>query len=174
MATVLGASVAIAVARVPVETRYQRDVAELVSVADAVPRGSTLLKVQLWRDPPEDGDLRNPYRDALRHEVSRLAVLTGGVDVGHYEAVLDYFPAQFRAATDPRAAVDPGGRGLWSVPPRVDVRPDVVDVVLVLGRRRASERQLRLGAPVLAQVEAGYRRVAVSGRTGLVEVWVRR
>ena len=171
--TVLGAALAVAVLRVPVETRYQRDVAELMSVADDVPRGSRLLKVQLWRDPPGQGRVRNPYRDALRHEVSRLAVLTGGIDVGHYEAVLDYFPARFRESTDPREAVDPSGTGLWSVPPRVTVRPDVVDVVLVLGRERASDRQLTGGAPVLAAVEAGYRRTAVSERTGLVEVWVR-
>lgn len=173
VAAVLGAALAVAVLRVPVEARYQRDVAELMSVADDVPRGSRLLKVQLWRDPPGEGRVRNPYRDALRHEVSRLAVVTGGIDVGHYEAVLDYFPARFREDADPRAAVDPAGTGLWSVPPRVDVRTDTVDVVLVLGRRRASERQLRGGAPVLAAVEAGYRRVAVSRRTGLVEVWVR-
>ncbi|MCW2608402.1 MAG: hypothetical protein JWO60_3095 [Frankiales bacterium] len=175
VAVVLGCAVTVGVLRAPTEARYQREVAELVSVADAVPPGSRLLKVQLWRDPPADGDLRNPYRDALRHEVSRLAVLTRGIDVGHYEAVTDYFPARFRPATDPRAAVDPDGAGLWKVPPQqVTVRPDVVDVVVVLGRRRASARQLRLAAPVLADLEAGYRRVEVSERTGLAEVWVRR
>ncbi len=172
---VLGCAVAVGVLRAPTEARYQRDVAELLSVADAVPPGSRLLKVQLWRDPPADGDLRNPYRDALRHEVSRLAVLTGGLDIGHYEAVTDYFPARFRPENDPRAAVDPTGTGLWRVPPQqVRLRRDVVDVVIVLGRRRASPRQLRLADPVLADLRSGYRRVAVSERSGLAEVWVRR
>ncbi|MCW2777575.1 MAG: hypothetical protein JWN17_1300, partial [Frankiales bacterium] len=171
---VLGCALAAGLLRVPQERRYQAEVAELMSITPAVPRGSTLLKLQLWRDPPEHGHLRNHYRDALRHEMGRVAVVTGGVDVGHYEAVLDYFPARFRKGDDPRHAVDPTGQGLWSVPPRVDVRTDVVDVVVVLGRRRASPRQLRLAAPQLAQLEAGYRRVAVSARTGLAEVWVRR
>lgn len=174
VAAVLGVAVAVALLRVPVETRYQRDVAELVSVAGEVPRGSVLLKVQLWRDPPERGRLRNPYRDALRHQLGRLAVLTDSVDAGHYEAVLDYFPTRFRTADSPRAAVDPTGRGLWSVPPEVDVTAGVVDVVVVLGRQRASTRQLTEAAPVLADLERAFTRVAVSERTGLAEVWVRQ
>ncbi len=171
---VLGSAVAVGVLRAPVEARYQRDVAELLSVADAVPRGSVMVKVQLWRDPPGGGEVRNAYRDALRHQLGRVAVLRDSVDAGHYEAVLDYFPARFRAGTDPRRAVDPTGRGLWSVPPAIDLAAPAVDVVVVEGRRRASERQLRLAGPVLAQLEAGFTRVAVSRRTGLAEVWVRR
>ncbi|MCU1691037.1 MAG: hypothetical protein JWM64_128 [Frankiales bacterium] len=172
--TVLGAAVAVGVLRAPTEARYQREVTELLSVAGAVPTGSVMVKLQLWRDPPGGGDVRNPYRDALRHELGRVAVLRSSVDAGHYEAVLDYFPTRFRPEADPRHAVDPSGQGLWKVPSQVDLTAPVVDVVVVEGRRRASARQLALAAPALAQLEAGYSRVAVSRRTGLVEVWVRR
>ncbi|MDP9435669.1 MAG: hypothetical protein M3P93_10935, partial [Actinomycetota bacterium] len=180
VAVVLGAAALLALLRVPTELRYQRDVAELVSVAPHVPARSVLLKVQLWRDPPGGGGVRNPYRDALRHEVSRLAALTGSVDAGHYEAVLPYFPVRFRQGESPRRAVDRTGQGLWRVPPDIDLvaagpgpRPDVV---LVLGRDRAPARALARPAAVrvLGQLERYYRRVAVSERTGLVEVWVPR
>ena len=180
VALALGAAAVLAAVRAPTELRYQRDVAELMSVAPHVPRGSVLLKVQLWRDPPGGGRVRNPYRDALRHAMSRLAVLTGSVDAGHYEAVLPYFPVRFRPEANPRRVVDPTGRGLWRVPPDVDLvdvgpgpRPDVV---VVLGRDRAAPQALTRPAAVrvLGQLERRYRRVAVSERTGLAEVWVPR
>jgi hypothetical protein len=174
VATLLGAALAVGLLRAPTEARYQREVAELMSVAPAVPRGSVLLKLQLWRDPPSGGTVRNPYRDALRHEVGRLAVVTGGADAAHSEAALDYFPARFRAATSPRRLIDPAGTGLYDVPPQIDLRAaePVVDVVIVLGRRHASAEAL--AEPVLAELPTAYRRVAVSRPTGLAEVWVRR
>jgi hypothetical protein len=36
-----------------------------------------------------------------------VAVLTNGVDVGHYEAELTYFPTRFRRDVDVRRQVDP-------------------------------------------------------------------
>jgi hypothetical protein len=173
----LGAAVALTAIRVPTEVRYQRDVAELLSVTGDVPQGSALVRLQLWRDPPVGGPVRNSARDPLRHEPSRLAVLVDGVDVGHYEAVYGYFPTRFRPGDDPRRRLDPTLVGLDSIPPVIDLDPaGDVDVVLVIGRNQAApevlaDPQTRV---VLAQLEAGYERTAVSERSGLVEVWQRR
>lgn len=172
----LGAALVLTAMRVPTEVRYQRDVAELLSVAADVPRGSALVRLQLWRDPPVGGPVRNRARDPLRHEPSRLAVLVDGVDVGHYEAVYGYFPTRFRPGDDPRRRLDPTLLGLDAVPPVIDLiaARDDVDVVLVIGRDRASPQVLTEAQPLLAQLAAGYERTAVSERTGLVEVWQRR
>jgi hypothetical protein len=172
----LGAALVLTALRVPTEVRYQRDVAELLSVAPDVPRGSALLRLQLWRDPPVGGPIRNTARDPLRHEPSRLAVLVDGVDVGHYEAVYGYFPTRFRPDDDPRRRVDPTLVGLDAVPPVLDLEAARADVgvVLVIGRDRAEPEVLAQAAPLLTQLEAGYRRTAVSEPTGLVEVWQRR
>ncbi len=178
VAALVAAAAALALLRLPTEVHYQRDVAEVLSVAPAVPRGSTLLRVQLWRDPPVGPDARNATRDPLRHEVSRLAVLTGGVDVGHYEADLPYFPVRFRPEVNPRRVVDPTGLGLQLVPPAIDLAAGVpvVDVVVVVGRRQAAPDVLARpdARRVLADLEAAYRQVAVSAPDGLAEVWVRR
>ena len=175
VAALLGAAVVLAGLRAPTEVRYQRDVAELLSVAPAVPRGSTLAALRYWRDAPAGREVRNPYRDPLRHESSRLAVLVAGVDVGHYEAVTTYFPARFRAAGNPRRALDPTLRGLDRVPPSVELAGGP-DVVLVVGRNRAATSVLDdpESTRVLADLARLYRPVATSGRTGLVEVWRRR
>lgn len=180
VAVVLGAALALTLLRVPTEVRFQRDVAELLSVAPAVPRGSTLVRLQLWRPQPVGGGVagRNRFRDPLRHETSRLAVLAGGVDAGHYEAVLPYFPVRFRPERDPRRALDPTLRELDRVPPGIDLAAarDLVDVVVVVGRRRAAPEVLASPAAqrALADLTASYRLAATSARTGLAEVWVRR
>jgi hypothetical protein len=180
VAAVLGVGLALALLRVPTETRYQRDVAELLSVAPAVPRGSTLVRLQLWRPEPAGGPVagRNRFRDPLRHQTSRLAVLAGSVDAGHYEAVLPYFPVRFRPGLDPRRALDPTLRELDRVPPGIDLAAarELVDVVIVLGRRRASEQVLASpqAQRALADLTASYRLAATSTRSGLAEVWVRR
>lgn len=175
VAALLGSAVVLAALRLPTEIRYQRDVAELLSVAPDVPRGAALVRLQLWRADPVGGPVRNSARDPLRHEPSRLAVLVDGVDLGHYQAVYGYFPTRFRDP-DPRRLLDPDLQGLDVVPPVLDLDAGraVADVVLVIGRQRADPAVLAEAAPVLADLEEGYRLTAVSDRTGLVEVWQRR
>ena len=177
-ATVLAATLALLLVRLPTELAYQRQVEEFLSVAPAVPAGSTVVSVRLWRSPPVGGDARNRFRDPLRHQASRLAVRVGGVDAGHYEAAYDYFPVTFRAGRDPRVLLDPGRDELSDVPPDVSLAAaaELVDVVLLVGRRQADPADLAspLVTRLLAELSADYRRVAVSDRTGLVEVWVRR
>jgi len=52
VAVLLVGTAALVGLRIPTEARYQSDVAEVMSVAPLVPRGSTLVALRLWRDPP--------------------------------------------------------------------------------------------------------------------------
>ena len=166
--------------RAPTDLRYQRDVAELLSVAPQVPRGSALLQLQLWRDPPLLPDARNRKRDPLRHQAGRLAVLTESVDVRHYEATYPYFPVQFRPGKNLQQVLRRGRTALFQVPPVVDLgaATRLADVVVVVGRPQAMAtatlRQRRSTARLLADLPRHYRQVAVSQPSGLAEVWVRR
>ena len=175
VALLLVAAAGLIALRLPTDLRYQRDVAELVSVAPHVPRGATLVTLRLWRDAPVGPDARNRARDPLRHQGGRVAVLRDGVDVGHYQAITPYFPVRFRSASNPRAALDPDRQGLEQVPPRVDLTWGP-DVVLLVGRSRATPEVLASpgAAALLADVSSSYRRVATSAPSGLVEVWHRR
>ncbi len=174
----LGAAVLLAGLRAPTEIRYQRDVAEMLSVVDDLPRGSALLSLQLWRDPPVGGPIRNEFRDPLRHQAGRVAVLVEGVDIGHYEATLNYFPTRFRADNDPRRRIDPSLTGLNRLPPAIDLGAGVedIDVVLLIGRERAAPELVARPdtQQLLRDLAANYERTAVSERSGLVEVWIRR
>lgn len=175
VAAVVAGTLALVALRLPTQVQYQRDVAELLSVADAVPRGSTLVPLRLWRDAPVGPDARNRARDPLRHAPGRIAVLREAVNVGHYEASTPYFPVRFRPGTDPRRAIDPDLTGLEQVPPRVDLARGP-DVVLLVGRDRADSAVLAQPRVqrLLAQLEELYERTEVSQRSGLVEVWQRR
>ena len=175
VAVLLAGAVALVGVRLPTEVRFQREVGELLSVAPQVPRGSTIAAVRLVRTGPVGPDARNTARDPLRHQAGRIAVLRDGVDVGHYQAVTPYFPVRWSPATDPRRSLEVGPTGLELVPPFVDLAAGP-QVVLLVGRDRAEPAVLAQPsvARVLAQLEAGYRRAAVSSRSGLVEVWLRR
>ena len=99
-------------------------------------------------------------------------MLRGGVDVGDYQAVTNYFPVRFRARTDPRRAIDPDLQGLERVPPRVDLTHGP-QTVLLIGRARATRSVLVRPDSVrlLQQLNISYRLVATSRRSRLVEVW---
>jgi len=170
----LGASTLVGL-RLPTEVRYQRDVAEMLSVAPQIPRGTTLVALRLWRDAPVGPDARNRARDPLTHEAGRIAVLRGGVDVGDYQAVTNYFPTRFRAATDPRRAIDPDLQGLELVPPRVDLTHGP-QIVLLIGRARAARSVLARpeAARLLDQLNNSYQLTATSKRSRLVEIWTSR
>lgn len=157
--------------RLPTDLHFQRDVAEMLSVAPAVPRGSTLVALRLSRDEPVGPDARNRARDPLRHQAGRIAVLRDSVDVGHYQAVSPSFVVRFRDDVDPRRAIDPDLSGLVLVPPRVDLTRGP-GVVLVVGRRSATPEDLSRPetTALLQQLESSYWLVTTSRRSELVEV----
>lgn len=170
------AAVALAVIRVPALVHYDRLIAEYETVTHVVRPGSTLLAVRFTELEPPGGSVRNPHWDPMRHMAGRVAAATHGVNVGHYEAVLDYFPTRFRDDANLRLMVDPTLSGLEEAPPRIDIssaerggRP-LIDYVLVVSPEAGDLRDPRV-AGVLADLRRDYRCVAVTRPSGLVQVW---
>jgi hypothetical protein len=167
------AASAAAATRLPAEFVAADEVAELLSLAEQIPPGSTIAVLQYDRSvvSPVTG-----VPDPLRHESSRLAIRAGGVDVGHYEAVHDYFQVRFDGPPylRQRLDADPQVRGLERIPPVVDlaaVRGDL-DAVVVLGLNRADPDVRRAAGTraVTAELSAHYAQVAASP-SGLAVLW---
>jgi len=178
-AAFLLAAVVLGVVRAPALAHYERLATEFASVQRVIEPSSTLLSVRFAAQPPPGGEVRNPWWDPLLHMASRVAVDTHGVDIGHYEARLAYFPTQFRASHDLRRLVDPTGRGLEAVPPRIDLGAAVsedrptVDYVLLVSPAAADTADPPT-ARLLDVLSSDFRRVMTTEPTGLVEVWARR
>jgi hypothetical protein len=91
---------------------------EYLSAGAMVEPDSVLVALRFADLGPDAG--RNGSWDPTRHLASELAADRHSIDVGHYEAVLDYFPAVFREP-DLRRAIDPDLAGLEEVPPTVQL-----------------------------------------------------
>lgn len=174
-ATVLlvAAGSALALSRLPAQAAAAGEVAELLALAERIPPGSTVAVLQYDRSTASAGP-GSP--DPLRHESSRLAVRAGGVDLGHYEAVHDYFQVRFVGSPSLRERLDPHPdlHGLERIPPAVDlpaVRGDL-DAVVVLGLQRADAgvRGSARARAVTAELAAHYSPVATSP-SGLAVLW---
>lgn len=174
----LVASGALVVIRIPALTYYDRLLGEFATAGAAVPPGATVLPVRLHAFTPPGGAVRIPTWDPLRHASSGIAARRRGVDIGHYEGQLAYFPTRFRDGLNKRRILDPSLAGLEEVPPVIDLgsaadAPVPVDYVLLVGRRAAGPPDLDT-ARLLAELDRDYRQVATTSPTGLVEVWARR
>jgi hypothetical protein len=174
-ATVLlvAAASAAALGRLPAQAAAADEVGELLALAEQIPPGSTVAVLQYDRSVVWPG---TGSPDPLRHESSRLAVRAGGVDVGHYEAVHDYFQVRFDGPPylRQRLDADPELHGLERIPPVVDlpaVRGDL-DAVVVLGLDRAGEdvRRDEGTQEVTAELRTHYAQVATSP-SGLAVLW---
>jgi hypothetical protein len=160
------AAVAIAGVRWPIEQRHSEQVQAYVDAAALVRPGSTVLGLQY--ESANVPKVRG-FSDPTLHGASLVAVLTDGVDVGHYEAELTYFPTRFRRETDVWRMVDPSLRGLDRTPSRITrLRDDqgraLVDYVLVRGD---ADRVPAAGQAAAARITAeldGYRLVGTFGR----------
>ncbi|WNV74564.1 hypothetical protein [Geodermatophilus sp. DSM 44513] len=167
------AASAAALARLPAQAAAAGEVGELLALAEHVPAGSTVAVLQYDRSVVWPG---RGSPDPLRHESSRLAVRAGGVDLGHYEAVYDYFQVRFTGAPSLRQRLDadPDVRGLEQIPPAVDL-PAVrgeLDAVVVLGLARADAdvRRTQGARAVTEELAAHYSAVATSP-SGLAVLW---
>ncbi len=177
----LRASVALAVAaavlfgvRVPELRQFDRLTDEYATAAQWVQPGSTLVALRFAEFAPGSG--RNSHWDPVRHLSSGLAASTSGVDAGHYEAVFDYFPAQFRPENNLRRAIDPTLAGLPAVPPRIDLHAvDCVpiDYVLLVGAADPRADAAAVAA-ARAALDEHYLPRGVTAPSGLVEVWAGR
>jgi hypothetical protein len=169
----VAAASAAAFTRLPAQSTAAGEVAELLALAEHIPPGSTIAVLQYDRSVISPG---TGFPDPLRHESSRLAIRAGGVDLGHYEAVHDYFQVRFDGPPylRQRLDVDPQLRGLERIPPVVDlpaVRGDL-DAVVVLGLDRAHPGVRRAAGTraVTAELSAHYTQVATSP-SGLGVLW---
>jgi hypothetical protein len=182
------ASVGLGVVRVPELRRYDRLADEYGRASEFLTPGTVLLALRFHAFTPDAG--RNSAWDPTRHLAGELAARTGSIDVGHYEAVLDYFPARFRRP-DPRRGIDPDLQGLERVPPTVElpsfnacqapkggaVAPtairerDVIRYVLIVGAPEATSADTRALTDLRARLRCDYDLVGTTSPRGLVEVW---
>jgi hypothetical protein len=167
------AATALVLVRLPTQLHDQRVAAEVLSVADDMQPGSTFAVVRFTRYSAQVAPLASGP-DPLRHLSSGIAVRADGVDVGHYEAVFPYFQVRF-VEPSVRSRLDPGLDGLEHLPPSIDL-PAVagqLDYVVLVGWADASA-SVRQDPDVLAlmsDLRAGYRKVATSSPTGVVNLW---
>jgi hypothetical protein len=165
-------------ARIPTEARYDRYVAEFDQVRRVVRPNSTVLTLRVRFDRPNFR--RSP--DPLLHETGRLAAETKGVDVNHYEAMLAYFPIQFRPQYNLQRRFGSSYDDLRAPSTWVELLKDGrvagkgADYVLLWGVRRAGQsvREDPGFSEAMSELARGYRLVYVSKPLGLVEVYVRR
>ena len=186
------ASVALASVRVPRMHDYDILADEYLSAGQFIDEGSVLVALRFANLGPDAG--RNNAWDPTRHLASELAAKTHSIDVGHYEAVLDYFPARFRERSDPRRPIDPELTGLGAVPPQIVLTnlapgpapepaagdgagesfaplPGSEHYVLVVAAPDATGAAAHVLEETRLFLERHFDRVGVTGRTGLVEVW---
>ncbi|GAA0610627.1 hypothetical protein GCM10009547_10830 [Sporichthya brevicatena] len=162
---------ALALVRLPKLADYDDLAAEYLAAGEFVEPGSTLVALRFANLGPDAG--RNREWDPTRHLASELAARRHAVDVGHYEAVLDYFPARFRPEVNPRTVLDPELTGLGSVPPQIALAqlPALAPVyVLVVGAADASGPAAHVLEETRLVLARHFEKVGTTGR-GLVEVW---
>jgi hypothetical protein len=166
------------VVRLPTEVRYDRYVSEFHEVRRVLRPNSTLLTLRARFDTPRFG--RSP--DLLLHETGRLAAETNGVDLNHYEAMLAYFPTQFRPQYNLQRRLGPKYNDLRTPATWAELLKDrrlagnEPDYVLLWGARQASwsVRQDPGFIAAMSELARGYRPIYASKPLGLVEVYARR
>ncbi len=159
------AAVGIAGVRWPIEQRHSAQVQAYADAAALVRPGSTVLGLQY--ESANVPKVRG-FSDPTLHGASLVAVMTGSVDVGHYEAELSYFPTRFRRETDLWRRIDPSLRGLDRTPSRITrLRDDqgrgLVDYVLVRGDADRVPPAGQADAGRIGSELAGYRLIGMFG-----------
>ncbi|HSP37966.1 MAG TPA: glycosyltransferase family 87 protein [Frankiaceae bacterium] len=165
----LVAAVVIALVRWPIGVRHSHQVDEYVAAAAFVRPGSTVLGLQY--ESANVPTVRG-FSDPTLHGASLVAVLRYGVDLGHYEAELTYFPTRFRSDRNLHRQIDPTLRGLDRTPSRITTLTDaqgrgLVDYVLVRGDLDRVPPSGQAAARQIAEQLGAYREIGVFGaRTG--------
>ncbi|HUR75085.1 MAG TPA: hypothetical protein VMZ00_12480 [Sporichthya sp.] len=190
------AAAALAAIRIP-HLQHDDDLAdEYLSAGRYIDEHSTVVALRYANFGPDAG--RNSAWDPTRHLASELAAQRYSVDVGHYEAVLDYFPARFREPGDPRRLIDPDLTGLEAIPPRIVLGnlapgsepavesapsdaappeffglylPATESYVLVVGAPEATGEAAAALPELRAFLERNFEKVGTTSPRGLVEVW---
>lgn len=165
VAVCLLAAVGLAAVRWPIEVRHSEQVQAYVDAAALVRPGSTILGLQF--ESANVPKVRG-FSDPTLHGASLVAVLRNGVDLGHYEAELSYFPTRFRSETNLHRIVDPTLRGLDRTPSRISTLTDasgrgLVDYVLVRGDADRVPPAGRAAAQRITDELRAYRQIGVFG-----------
>jgi hypothetical protein len=171
-------AVTLAGVRVAPLRHYDKLISEVASVANHIRHGSTLLAVRLSLDAPAHSPWHRTT-DPLRHAGSLVAALSDGVDLGHYEAQLPYFPTRFRPEFLFQQRTGRSFVAQERVPPQSTLfdRPQPPayqpDYVLLIGAQRASPATLhtKVVKRLMSALRAHYRLVYVTRPTALVQVY---
>ncbi len=168
-ATAAGCIVALGmvVVRLPVQLDVDRKIEAYRELSSSVEPQSLLVGFRLQGEEPEASRFRPLDQDPLLHAPSLVAVLTAGVDAGHYEAATSYFPIRFRPG---RNAFDALG-SLEQVPPQVDLSAVPELRYVLLWQDEAARRPPADARDVLRQLDEAFRlvRETADGRLSLYE-----
>jgi hypothetical protein len=169
VAVFLLAAVGLAVVRWPIEVRHSDQVQAYADAAELVRPGSTVLGLQY--ESANVPKVRG-FSDPTLHGADLVAVLRDGVDLGHYEAELSYFPTRFRSETNLHRIIDPTLRGLDRTPSRIATLTDasgrgLVDYVLVRGDADRVPASAQPAAQLIERQLGAYRLIGTfGGRSG--------
>jgi hypothetical protein len=175
----LAVALTLTAVRIPTQARYDSYVAEFDQARHVLRPNSTLLTLRVRFDRPRFLR-RSP--DPLLHETGRLAAETKGVDVNHYEAMLAYFPVQFRPQYNLQRRFGSSYDDLKTPSTWAELLKDGrlagkgADYVLLWGVRRASQsmREDPGFVEAMSELARNYRLIYVSKPLGLVQVYMRR
>jgi hypothetical protein len=165
VAVFLLVAVGLAVVRWPVEVRHSHEVDAYVAAAALVRPGSTVLGLQY---ESANAPRVRGFSDPTLHGADLVAVARAGVDLGHYEAELSYFPTRFRSETNLHRRIDPTLRDLDRTPSRIVTLTDadgrgLVDYVLVRGDLDRVPADGQPAARRIAEQLGAYRQIGVFG-----------
>lgn len=157
--------------------KLDRLLAEYVSLAPRLPRGSTVLSLSFVEEPDRPSAPGAVLKvQPFMHAAGYLAAERSLVDLGCYQADRGYFPILYRDAVNPYRHLSrigdlesPEGLDLAGYE-RTGGRVDHVVLWGLWGERRTRPDVQDL----LAQLAAGYERVAVTAPLGMGELWRRR
>jgi hypothetical protein len=158
-------AVGLAAVRWPIEVRHSDQVQSYADAAALVRPNSTILGLQF--ESANVPKVRG-FSDPTLHGASLVAALRNGVDLGHYEAELSYFPTRFRSETNLHRTIDPTLRGLDRTPTRITTLTDasgrgLVDYVLVRGDADRVPAPGQPAARLIEQQLGAYRLIGVFG-----------
>ncbi len=165
-ATVAGCVVALGVVvlRFPVQLEFDRKVQAYRELSSFIEPQSLLVGFRLRSEEPAASGLRRLVQDPLLHAPSLVALMTGGVDAGHYEAATSYFPVRFHRERNAFVAL---GK-LEEAPPDVDLSAVPELRYVMLWRNEPARRLPSDARHLMNQLKQGFRPVTQTANGKLV------
>jgi hypothetical protein len=177
---IAGAVVALAllVVRLPSYVALDAQLAEYLSAAPYLARGSTVLPLSFApRGLRADGSDLSVRIQPFLHAAGWIAVERDLVEFTNYEAAMELFPVEWRDEVNPYFYLGPPG-GHEETPPRVDLTayeartPGSIDAVLLWGPTR-DRRQILVRRAILRDLATGWD-LTYTSPGGLIQVYRRR